>query len=308
MCSSLRSFTREPCLLSQESYLSVITSHMYTSNPTYPISTSLKVWQTEGADLNDAFCTTWYSSGGACEGLTWANHISVGLTAANLSAYLYWEGLEVNATTSSSHLVDTDGTNVTPSGRLWAFAMFSRYIRPGAYRLTSSGTISGATYLAVKNTDGTISVVFTNTGSASESVNIAFSGFAATSASAVLTDNSNTLNSTAATVSGGSVAVTLTPYSVVAVKISGNFVAVSSSISRSASSTSSVKVSTSTGTSKVSTTSTSTASAASSTCTSLTPLYGQCGGYPGQFFGCTTCVAPYVCHFYSVYYSQCLTS
>jgi hypothetical protein len=107
-----------------EQYLGVITSHMYSGDPNSPMSTKLKVWETEAADLDSAWCTTWYSNGGLCEGLTWASKIHTGIINANLSAYLYWEGVEVNQFQASSYLVASDGNNVTPSGRLWAFAMW----------------------------------------------------------------------------------------------------------------------------------------------------------------------------------------
>lgn len=73
-------------------YLARITSHWYASKGTSPINTSLRVWETEYADLDDAFTTTWYSSGAANEGLTWANLIWQGVVEADLSAFLYWIG------------------------------------------------------------------------------------------------------------------------------------------------------------------------------------------------------------------------
>lgn len=76
-----------------ENDLGVITSHSYASSPTSPISTKLKVWETEYADLDDAFTpNNWYSSGAQGEGLTWANKIYTAIVNANVSAYLYWEG------------------------------------------------------------------------------------------------------------------------------------------------------------------------------------------------------------------------
>lgn len=92
-----------------------------------------------------------------------------------------------------------------------------------------------------------------------------------------------------------------------------------SSVSTSSTSktTTSTTLSTSTTSSKAGTTSssttttkassTSTTSSATSTST-LPPVahYGQCGGQPGVFTGSTVCVAPYVCTFSSIYYSQCL--
>lgn len=75
-----------------EKYLARITSHWYTSQGSSPIHTDLKVWETEYADLNDDFSTTWYSSGAFSEGLTWAGYIYKGLVECNLSAFLYWIG------------------------------------------------------------------------------------------------------------------------------------------------------------------------------------------------------------------------
>lgn len=76
-----------------ENNIGVITSHSYTSNPSSPLVTTQKVWQTENADLNDAFNpNNWYSNGGAGEGMVWAQKIYTALVAANCSAYLYWEG------------------------------------------------------------------------------------------------------------------------------------------------------------------------------------------------------------------------
>ncbi|ROV99657.1 hypothetical protein VSDG_03100 [Cytospora chrysosperma] len=207
-------------------YLGLLTSHMYSGEPNSLISTTLSnlppVWMTEGADLKSAWCTTWYSSGGACEGLTWASKIATGILSADLSAYIYWQGLEVNQPQASSYLVAVlDGATATPSGRLWAFAMWSRFIRPGAVRLGTTGTISSVQIGAFKNTDGSVVVVFTNSGSSAKSAAVSVSGFTPSAASAWLTDNSNSVNSTSATLSGGVVTVSLPSYSVVTVKLTG---------------------------------------------------------------------------------------
>lgn len=86
------SFTQQIIAAGADQYLARITSHWYTSQGTSPINTNLRVWETEYADLNDAFSTTWYSNGAFNEGLTWANYIYQGIVDCNLSAYLYWVG------------------------------------------------------------------------------------------------------------------------------------------------------------------------------------------------------------------------
>ncbi|POS77705.1 cellulosome enzyme [Diaporthe helianthi] len=205
-----------------EKYLGLLTSHMYTGDPNSAITgTKLPVWMTEGADLQNRWCTTWYSTGNLCEGLTWANKVATGILSANLSGYIYWQGLEVNQGQASSYLVAVlDGKNALPSGRLFALTMWSRFIRPGAVRVSTSGTISSVAIGAFKNVDGSVVVVFTNSGGSSQSSKISFiNGFSPSAASAWLTDNSHSVASTAATLSGGAVTVSLPARSVVTVKL-----------------------------------------------------------------------------------------
>ncbi|KAF9525594.1 xylanase [Crepidotus variabilis] len=214
-----RTMTSQLVNAGMEKYLSVITSHMYQGDPNSPISTKLKTWQTEACDLNSRWCATWYSNGGPCEGLTWANKIHTGIVNANLSAYIYWQGFEVNQPQASSYLVASDNKTVTPSGRLWAFAQWSRYVRPGAHRVSTSGTVNSVGYGAFKNTDGSVAIVFTNTGGGAQNVKIAFSGFTPTTSEAYLTDNSHTVASTPATLSGGAVTVSIPAHAVVTVQL-----------------------------------------------------------------------------------------
>ncbi|RYP10563.1 hypothetical protein DL765_008067 [Monosporascus sp. GIB2] len=208
-------------LISQgvEKYLGYITSHMYTGDPNSPINTRLKTWQTEGADLNSRWCATWYSNGGLCEGMTWANKIHTGLASANLSAYIYWQGVEVNQFQASSYLVASDGKVVTPSGRLWAFAMWSRFVRPGAYRVATSGSVSSTGVTAFRNTDGSAVVVFLNNGGGQQSVRVSFNGFAPAVAEAYVTDNSRSMVSTSAALSGGAVTVSVPARGMLTVKL-----------------------------------------------------------------------------------------
>jgi O-glycosyl hydrolase len=267
-----------------EQYLGVITSHSYSGDANAPLDTSLRSWITEAGTNNDgAFVTTWYSNGALQEGMTWANKIAEGIIDADLSAYLYWEGFENKQTQSGSHLVDTlDGTNATPNGVYWAFAMWSRYIRPGAHRLTISGSISGVRTGVFKNTDGSIVAVFTNSGSSQQSGTLSFSGFTPGSVSAWLTDSSHQFASTSATVSGGSVTVNIPAQSVVTVKMSGSGGATTPPVASTTETT------------------TSTGSTPTGNCASL---YGQCGG---SGWSGVTCCAQGTCKYSNDWYSQCL--
>lgn len=277
-----------------EQYLGTITSHAYTSDPNTPISTKLKVWQTEACDLNSAWCTTWYGNGGQCEGLTWANKLHVGIVNANLSAYIYWQGVEVNQFQAASYLVASDGNNVTPSGRLWAFAMWSRFIRPGARRLTTSGSVSSTGFGAFRNTDGTVVTVFTNTGGSAQSVKISFNNFTATVAEGWVTDNTRSVASYAVTLSAGAVTVSIPARAVVTVKLTAD----------------PPTSTTTTTTSTTTTTTTTTATTTTEQPTTTPPTgcqatkYSQCGGI--GWTGCTTCASGSTCTRVNDYFSQCL--
>lgn len=101
---------------SGEDYLSVITGHGYESAATYPLSTSLRTWQSEWADLSGGFTPyTFWNSSGPGEGLTWASHIQIAFASANVSAFLYWIGAE-NSTTNSG-LINMINDEVIPSKR-----------------------------------------------------------------------------------------------------------------------------------------------------------------------------------------------
>lgn len=290
-----RTMTSQLISAGAEQYLSTITSHMYTGDPNSPISTRLKVWQTEGCDLQSRWCTTWYSNGGLCEGMTWANKLQTGIVSANLSAYIYWQGFEVNQFQAASYLVASDGTNVTPSGRLWAFAMWSRFVRPGARRLTTSGSISNVPYGAFKNTDNSISVVFTNNNGGAQSARLAFSAYEAKTAQAWVTDNSRAVADLGVTLSGGQVTVQIPARSVVTVQMNR----VEADLpSDPVTSSSSVPV---TSTAPPVSTSTNDSPPPSSTCT--VSKWGQCGGK--GWTGCTVCASGTTCKVTNEWYSQC---
>ncbi|KAK8118469.1 cellulosome enzyme [Apiospora kogelbergensis] len=211
-------------------YLGAITSHSYTADARTPLAAAggLPTWNTEagpGSGSGNTFVTTWYSRGANEEGFTWAGKIAVAMVEAQLSAYLFWEGFEVRQTQSGSHLVDaTDGTTPTPSGIFWAFAMWSRHIRPGARRVAASGSPSGVITGAFLNADGSVVVVFTNTGTGTQSIKTSLAGTgvgAGAAAQAWLTNQGNNFASTTAKADGAAVTVSVPGRSVVTLKMTG---------------------------------------------------------------------------------------
>ncbi|KAF2748923.1 glycoside hydrolase family 30 protein [Sporormia fimetaria CBS 119925] len=156
-----------------ENMLNAVTSHEYTSRIGSPMRTRAKVWQTEYSDLSGGWSTAWYSNGGAGDGFTWANTVFNGIVNANLSAYLFWEGIQDRATNNNNNekLILIDGQNYQVSKRLWAFAQW-RVVRPGAVRVGVSGG-SNLRSAAFVNVDGSVAVVVINSGTGSQTVSVA---------------------------------------------------------------------------------------------------------------------------------------
>ncbi|KAI3335289.1 glycoside hydrolase family 30 protein [Ustulina deusta] len=206
-------------LASVDQYISTITAHSYTSSPGSPMNTRHRVWQTEAADLNGNWQGAFFSSGGAGEGMTWANNIHTALVNANASGYLYWIGAQTG--TTNSKLIRIDGDTVTPSKRLWAFAQFSRAARPGAVRVAVQGAPAALRTAAFLNLDGSVAVVFINGGTAAASVQITTTGgdaaFAAAGATAFLTDNTHDFNETAAAFANAAASASVPGRSIVSV-------------------------------------------------------------------------------------------
>lgn len=154
--------------------IDIATAHGYDSPLGTPFQTTKRVWQTEWADLTGPYTLAWYSNGSTGEGLTWANHIQSAFVVSNCSAFLHWIGGE-NATTGNSMLIHLPGDNVIVSKRLWAFAQFSRFVKPDARRIAASTSNPGVnvTVSAFENIDGSVAVQVINNTDDDQTVDIA---------------------------------------------------------------------------------------------------------------------------------------
>jgi len=156
----------------------LFTSHGYTQAPASPLAGWTKpVWQTEWSTFE-----TWdpaWDDGSPASGFTWAQQIYFGLSAASLNAFLYWWGSTTpseNGDNEGLLLLDTAAGTVTPSGRLWAFANYSRFVRPGAVRIGASTADRALEVLAFRNTDGSVAVVALNTAATARQATFAVGG------------------------------------------------------------------------------------------------------------------------------------
>jgi O-glycosyl hydrolase len=151
-------------------YVSLFTSHGYTEWPTFPVPGWNKpVWETEWSTF-ESWDPAW-DDGTDASGFTWAQHIYTGLTSANLNAFLYWWGSsEPTFNGDNESLIQINGTTVSASGRLWAFANYSRFVRPGAVRIGATTTDTGLDLTAFRNLDGSVAVVVLNTDTSPDTV------------------------------------------------------------------------------------------------------------------------------------------
>lgn len=215
--------TSDPTALS---YVNNFSSHGYTAAPTSPINTAGKnIWETEWSTF-DSLDNAW-DDGSDASGFTWAQHIYTGLTSANLSAFLYWWGLIGSGTTDNEGLLQlTSSGSVATSGRLWAMANYSRFIRPGAVRIGASSGDSNLQVSAYKNTNGTVSIVVLNTSSSSIAATYSLQGTGVADGTTVTPYLTNGSNDTAAqsttSVSGGAFGATIPARSLVTYVLSGS--------------------------------------------------------------------------------------
>jgi O-glycosyl hydrolase len=196
----------------------MLSSHGYSSAPTSPMSGwNNQVWETEWSTF-ESFNSAW-DDGSDASGLTWAQHIYQGLTGANLNAFLYWWGSTTPSENGDNEgLLEMNGSSVIPTGRLWAFANYSRYIHPGAVRIGASSSNGGLNISAFKNTDGTVAVVVLNTAQSADTVGYALNGTGITNGTAtpvVTNSGDNAATQGAIGVSGGSFTATIPARSLV---------------------------------------------------------------------------------------------
>jgi len=197
----------------------VFTSHGYTEAPTSALTGWTKpAWETEWSTF-ESWDPAW-DDGTDASGMSWAQNIFNGLDEANLSAFLYWWGSSTPSSNGDNEsLIQINGSTVTPSGRLWAFANFSDYVRPGAVRIGATSGDGNITTDAFKNTNNTIAIVAMNTSTSSDTDTYSLTGTGVANGATVTPHLSNASNDVATqattSVSSGSFSYTIPARSLV---------------------------------------------------------------------------------------------
>jgi glucuronoarabinoxylan endo-1,4-beta-xylanase len=183
----------------------------------------LPVWMTEWSDLDVRWNGTNLNDPlvfGIDDGLKWAGRVSNDLTRANTAAWLYWWIYNPNGFPNGANqglIVRTPDNDFLYPKRFYAFAQFSRFIRPGAQRLILSGIPSSLQVASFRSPNGqSIVTVVVNATSSSVPVNLNFSQFNAGSSAQVYRTSAseNTASKPSAAVSGGVLATTIAAKSV----------------------------------------------------------------------------------------------
>jgi O-glycosyl hydrolase len=195
----------------------LFTSHGYTEAPASALAGWTKpAWETEWSTF-ETWDPAWDDNTDA-SGLTWAQHIYTGLTAANLNAFLYWWGSTTPSENGDNEgLIQINGSTVSSSGRLWAFANYSDFVRPGAVRIAATSSNSAVDLTAFKNTNGSVAIVALNTAQTADPITYSLSGVGSgTTVTPYLTNaSSDTAAQATIPVSGGAFTATIPARSLV---------------------------------------------------------------------------------------------
>jgi glucuronoarabinoxylan endo-1,4-beta-xylanase len=155
--------------------VSIFASHEYgcgtlPSEPAIAMANK-EYWETE---VDTGTASSDRSGDGIASALLMASTMHNDLTKANLNAWHLW--WLYNASNNGGCLFDT--TTKVWTKRLWVMGNFSRFVRPGYMRVSTSGTApSGVLLSAYKNpADGTVAVVAINSNTSATPVSVYVSG------------------------------------------------------------------------------------------------------------------------------------
>jgi glucuronoarabinoxylan endo-1,4-beta-xylanase len=149
-------------------YVATHTGHMYASRPTAPLPTDRPTWMTEWNPSGNTWNESW-DDGSGWAGITIAESIHQSFAEGQASAYVYWVGASLGATRGFIQIAN-EGDAYRVSKRLWAFAAYSRFIRPGAVRVPAEFTDPTVKATAFRNRDGSMVVELLNIGTAATSI------------------------------------------------------------------------------------------------------------------------------------------
>ncbi|MBN2536104.1 MAG: hypothetical protein JXB88_24700 [Spirochaetales bacterium] len=198
-------------------YLDIVAAHNYGDSSYYAFSkakrNNKRVWQTEVSNLGN-------NDSSIKDGLRWARQIHNFLIKAGGNSWCYWWAIcyKVNPAKGEGLInIDTSNNTYFTNKRLYTMGNFSRFVRPGWYRLTTSASSSnGVLVSAFKNTStNNFAIVAINENSSSQTRSFTIDGYAVNSVIPYVTSSSTDLTQgSAISVSNGTFSATLPETSV----------------------------------------------------------------------------------------------
>lgn len=186
----------------------IVANHNYVANnglgdqspPAALNSYGKALWQTEVAKLSG-------SDNSISDGLYWAGRVHQFLTVAQANAWHYWWLCAYG--TSNEGLCDT---NDVPAKRMYALGNFSRFVRPGFYRVGISNNTGALQISAYKNlTNGNFAIVVINNNATDVEQVFNLAGFKTARVTPWLTSASVSLAAQPAVVVNGAVFTNIIP-------------------------------------------------------------------------------------------------
>lgn len=175
--------------------------HQYEGTVT-PLVTVQHVWQTEMSafDAFDASITS---------GLTLAGWVHSALTTGNVNAWISWWDMGQNG--DNEGLIGSTNGDTTITKRFWTFGNYSKFIRPGSFRVGVTGGPSGVSVSAFKSGGADqVEIVAINTSGSSASLVCDLSGLIPATVTPWVTSSTQNLAALAPiTVTAGSFTATI---------------------------------------------------------------------------------------------------
>jgi glucuronoarabinoxylan endo-1,4-beta-xylanase len=144
-------------------YVAVHAGNSYLTHARRPLPTArptwMAAWDPDVVDHTGSWNGDW-DRGDPSDGILLAEDINDALTTAGVSGYCYLFGASARAGTRA--LIWLDGPEYRVAKRFWAFAAYSRFIRPGAYRVEAHLAGTGLKVAAFRRPDGAVVINLLN--------------------------------------------------------------------------------------------------------------------------------------------------
>lgn len=123
------------------------------------------------------------------EGFQWAQYLHRAIVTSDTSGYNYWWCAQ--QADNDESLIRLDGDAFEVSARLWAFASYFRFARPGSVRIGATSDVETIYVTAFVNKNGTVAIPVINRAHFAFDVTITLAGLRVSRYSEFLTDNSH---------------------------------------------------------------------------------------------------------------------